>query len=585
MNSIRKLTFYPMLLVFLFLSACAGGIQMTILHMNDSHSYIESVTTAPDIDGEKVLIPTGGLARLTTKIDTVRQQEENVVFLHAGDAVQGTLYFTKYKGVPEFEWLNRMKCDAMVTGNHEFDKGSEVLANLVDIAAFPILAGNVDASKDPLLNDKFESYTILEIGQEKIGVIGITSPDTPETSNPDKRIEFEDFIPATDRLVKTLCSEGIDKIIVLSHIGYENDIELAQAVDNIDIIIGGHTHTLLGQADNLIPGVDGPYPTIVTGPSNKPVYVVQAWAHARALGQLDVVFDRKGYIVSVDGHAAILAGDTFYRKDDKGMYAVVDEEWHNKIVHAIKKSVMFEIVAEDPDVLDWIVPYRDGIDDLKAQVVGYCTEDILNVRIPGARNAITGEILYQGSELAPLIADSMLWKTRQIGLNADFAIQNAGGVRTGLPAGEITIGMVYELLPFENTVCVLEITGDQLKNLMESLMERIRNRDNDGAFPYTSDLKYTADMSRPKGDRIVSMTLANGNGDWVPVNPDTVYRMTTNSYLAAGRDGYTLLLDCTTYRYDTGFQDAEVFMEYIETVESLSKMQESLITFIPETNF
>lgn len=582
MKSIRKLAFFPAILIPLLLSACAGGLQMTILHMNDSHSYIESVSTAPVIDGEKTLVPAGGLARFSTKIDAVRRVEENVLFLHAGDAVQGTLYFTKYNGVPEIEWLNRMQCDAMVTGNHEFDKGSALLADLADIAEFPILAGNIDVSADPFLNGKLEPYVILPIDGNKIGVIGLVSPDTADTSNPDETVVFNDYMESAARLVQHLHARGVNKIIILSHVGYENDIALAGSVDKIDIIIGGHTHTFLGETDALVPGVDGPYPTIVPGPTGRPVYVVQAWAHTRAIGQLDVTFNRKGDITECDGRATILAGDTFYRKDEEGMYTVVDNEQRQRILDVIQESAMVEIVPEDPAVLEWIAPYREGIDELKGLVVGYCTDDILNVRIPGTRNAITGEILETGSELAPLIADSMLRKTRQIGLNADFAIQNAGGVRTGLPAGEITVGTVYELLPFENTVCVLDISGLQLKNLLESLMERIRHKDNDGAFPYTSDLKYTADMNRPMGERITFLAVADQDGNWISVDPGAFYRVATNNYLASGKDGYAIFSECTGYRYDTGFQDAEVFMEYVEAVESLSKMPVTMITFIPE---
>jgi 5'-nucleotidase / UDP-sugar diphosphatase len=582
MKLIRKLAFCPVILIPFLLSACAGGLQMTILHMNDSHSYIESVSTAPVIDGEKTLIPAGGLARFSTKIDAVRRIEENVLFLHAGDAVQGTLYFTKYNGVPEIEWLNRMKCDAMVTGNHEFDKGSALLADLADIAEFPILAGNIDVSADPFLYGKLLPYVILPVSRSKIGVIGLVTPDTADTSNPDETVVFNDHTESASRLVQYLHSRGVNKIIILSHIGYENDIALAASVDNIDIIIGGHTHTLLGETDTLVPGVDGPYPTIVTGPSGRPVYIVQAWAHTRAFGRLDVAFDRKGYIITCNGRATILAGDTFYRKDSEGMYTAVDSEQRQRIVDVIRESAMVEIVPEDPGVLDWIAPYREGIDELKGVVVGYCTDDILNVRIPGTRNAYTGDILEYGSELAPLIADSMLWKTRQIGLNADFAIQNAGGVRMGLPAGEITVGTVYELLPFENTICVLDISGRQLKHLLESLMERIRHKDNDGAFPYPSDLKYTADMNRPMGERITSLAVADQDGNWISIDPGTIYRVATNNYLASGKDGYAIFSECTGYRYDTGFQDAEVFMEYVETVESLSKMPETMITFIQD---
>ena len=569
-----------LLSVVIFLSACAGSLQMTILHINDSHSHIENVSVSPVIDGERTLMEAGGVARLSTIIEDTGETETNVLFLHAGDAVQGTLYFTKYDGVPEIQWLNRMNLDAMVTGNHEYDRGSEALAYMVDMAEFPMLAGNVDVSNDPYLAGKLKPYTIVELQGGSVGIIGLVSPDTAETSNPDETVIFYDITESAERLVQRLRSRGINKILVLSHIGYERDIALAEQVDHIDIIIGGHTHTLLGTPDNLVPVVDGPYPTIVTGPSGKPVYVVTAWAHTRGIGRLDVTFDRKGNVTICDGYLTIPVGDTFYQRDSEGMYSAVDTDKRERILQEINKSAMVTIVEEHPEILEWIDPWRLGIEDLKGQVIGYNPEEILNVRIPGTRHGASGEILPYGSELAPLIADSMLWKTSQIGLNVDFAIQNAGGVRMGLTAGEITVGMVYELLPFENTIYVLDITGRQIRELFESLMERIESPDNDGAFPYTAALKYTADMNRPRGQRIVHLMIMDAAGDWIPVDAETTYRMVTNSYVASGRDGYTVLRDCDGYRYDTGFQDAEVFMEYIQAIESIGVM-EPLITFFP----
>lgn len=549
--------------------------------MNDSHSHVEEVTLATVIDGEKTLLPNGGLARLSSKISEIRASDENVIFLHAGDAVQGTLHFTRYRGEPEFDWLNWMQCDAMVTGNHEYDKGDVILAELVNRAQFPLLAGNVDTSAEPLLKGKLPPYTILAVGNCKIGVIGLVSSDTPDTSNPDDALVFKDVTDTAKVLTADLRRQGIDKIIVLSHIGYERDLELGRTVDGIDLIIGGHTHTLLGQVDELISAVEGPYPTIVTGPSGKPVYIAQAWAHTRAIGKMDVVFDRRGNVTTCSGGLIVPVGDRFQQKNADRIYSEVDPETARQIVEAIDRNPQIQIVPDDPEIAERLRPYCDGIADLKRQVIGPVESDLIHIRVPGTRNDVTGDIMEHGSELAPVVADALFWKAEQIGLKPDFAIQNGGGVRMDLNAGDLTVGTVYELMPFENTLFVLELKGSALRECLESLMERILVPDNDGAFPYTSRCRYTADMNRPIGERIREMDIQRADGTWTPVDMDTTYRIATNQYLADGRDGYTLFKTASGYRYDTGFLDAEVFMEYVEETGPLTKSDERRITFIP----
>jgi len=546
------------------LSSCSRELEVTIIHMNDSHSHVEEVPFSAVIEGEKKKMFAGGFARISSKIQSIRQEKENVLFLHAGDAVQGTLYFTKYHGEPEFEWLNWMKCDAMVTGNHEFDKGSALLARFLHRANFPILAGNVDASADPILKSKLASHTIIERKGQQIAIIGVVSPDTSETSNPDETIIFKKVTETVSSIIEKLKEENINKIIVVSHIGYERDIELASSVNDIDIIVGGHTHSFLGGARAFIHVVDGMYPTTINNPADKPVYIVQAGAHALGIGMLDVVFDGNGQVLSCNGSTSILLNDKFLQKNPEGEYAVVSVEENKKILDIINSSSMVEIVPEDPSVISKLLGYRSGIEELKSQVIGHIDHSIPHVRVPGYRHPGTGEEMPEGSELAPVVADAMVWKADQIGLNPDLAIQNAGGVRMDLQSGDVTVGDIYELMPFENTLFILELRGDIIKTCLESLLERILIPDNDGSYPYTSRLRFDIDWKMPTGERMKQIEIQNDEGLWSELQDDKTYRIATSHYLAAGRDGYKLLNSTDGYRYDTGFLDAELFIEYLQ---------------------
>ncbi|MCD4653123.1 5'-nucleotidase C-terminal domain-containing protein, partial [bacterium] len=546
--------------------------------------HIEETTVSTIIDGEKTKMSVGGYARLSTKINSIRQSNDNVIFLHAGDAVQGTLYFTKYHGEPEFEWLNWMKCDAMVTGNHEYDKGSEILAEFIDRANFPILAGNVDVTEDKFLARKLLPYTILDVDGREIAIIGMVAQDTAETSNPDETVIFQDVIATTTSLIQELTENDIDKIILLSHIGYDRDIELAQSVDNIDIIVGGHTHTFLGTPDSFIRHVDGPYPTIVTSPSGETVYIVQAGAHARCLGNMKIVFDKHGDVTSCTGTPSILVGETWLQKDHSGKYSAVTGQKYEDINQLIQSTPQIEVVLENPEISARLQSYHDGLVELKSETIGEIKHDILHVRLPGYHHPSTGKIMIHGSELAPIVADAMFWKAEQVGLKPDFAIHNAGGVRMDLQAGEITVGTVYELLPFENTLFMLELSGTSITDCLESLMERILTSDNDGSFPYTSNLRYTANMNNCKGQRLTKIEIRANDGSWVNLELDQTYRIATNQYLASGRDGYTHFKTTDSYRYDTGFVDADIFMDYLQSKETLQTPENCLLTFIPVTS-
>jgi len=553
-----------LLAVLLAASGCSQKFKVTILHMNDSHSHVEELPFTSVIDGKKTKFYAGGFARLSSQIQTIRNNENNVIFLHAGDAVQGTLYFTKFHGEPEFEWLNWMKCDAMVTGNHEFDKGSIILRQFIDRASFPILAGNVDTTADSLLNTKIPPYTILSVDKEQIAVIGMVSTDTPEISNPDDTIIFHDVIESTASIVQMLTAKNIDKIIVLSHIGYDRDIELAQSVSNIDIIVGGHTHSLLGVTDTFIPVVDGEYPTVIEDPSGQPVYIVQAASHAISLGDLDVVFDKHGRITSCHGTPAILLSDKFLQKNDSGQYSVVSAKEKEKIIELINSSPMVEIVPEDPVTAAKLSKFHDGIETLKNQVIANINYDIPHVRVPGYIHPGTGTMMPDGSKIAPLVADALFWKAEQIGLKPDFAIQNAGGVRMDLSGGDVTIGSIYELLPFENTLFILELKGSVINACLESILERVENPDNDGCYPYTSRLRFEIDRDQPEGNRLKNIEIQNSRAEWTALQPDKTYRIATNQYLAGGRDGYRQFKTAYGYRYNTGFIDAELFIEYLK---------------------
>lgn len=560
-------------------------LNLTVVHVNDTHSHLEQTDESLEFNGEKTYLKMGGMARLASWLDQIRAQNSQArdgeqrysLALHAGDAVQGSLYFTKYQGQAELDFLNAMAFDAMAVGNHEFDKGPAFLADFIDQADFPLLGANIDASADPYLAGKIPAYAIQKMGDASVGIIGLIAPETAIISSPGNHVSFGDPAVATRDAVAALEAEGVNKIIVLSHMGYAADQELAAAVNGVDLIVGGHSHTLLGDYEAVGMSSDGEYPTVVQNPDGENVYIVQAWEWAKTAGTLDISFTADGQVESCQGNAVFLVGDEFRQKDAAGDKVTVDAAKKDQLLAIIEELSVAEVVSEDADSLAMLEPYKQGIEEMQTQVVAQVAQDLLHMRIPGTHS--TGAEMPHGSHIAPHVCEAMVWKANKVGMDVDMSIQNAGGVRIDIPAGDLTVGKAYELLPFGNSLFVLDLTGAEFKQAIESGLEMAISGSSTGAFPYLGHARYTADATQPAGQRVLSVEVKDDNGNWVALEDEQSYLVATNAYIAGGGDGYAVLENASGYRYDTSIVDAVSFMEYAEALGTLHPPAETGVSY------
>lgn len=571
----KKLFLWVFCLVILA-AGPAWGFELTLLHVNDSHSYLESTRDTLIPGGEKTYVRLGAWSRLATAVNHARRENGNTVLLHAGDAVQGGLYFMKYDGRPEMEFLNRLRFDAYVLGNHEFDRGAEFLSNFLEYAGVPVLAANVDASGVPRLADRLKPYVVRCYQGERVGIIGLTTKDTVFTSSPGTGVSFSDEAETARRYVAELEDMGVNKIVLLTHVGLENDIKLAASVPGVDVIVGGHSHSLLADPVGMaVLGVqvDDNYPVTVKGPDGNDVYVVTAWKWGRVLGKLQVTFDEKGRVTAASGAPVMLVADGFKRKDSSGKKVVLSGEARQQVIDDFAKSKVAAVMAEDAPAATFLEPYTKGVQAMRDDVIGVAPKSLTHIRVPGVtRNGIS---LPHGSLLAPRVADSMLQKLAGTGEPADIGLVNAGGIRESLSAGKITVGTAYTLMPFNNTLYTLEVTGEQFKAALEYGVTR-----SGGAFPYVAGSRYAADMRLPEGERVTKVEVENADGQWQPMESAGTYRLVTNGYLARGGDGYAML-KAVEKRYDTGFVDTEAFIEYVKKRKRLLPPKATGVTYIP----
>lgn len=571
----KRLFPYLAALALILMPDVGWGLDLTILHVNDSHSYLESTADKLLLDEQKTYVRLGAWPRLASAIHHVRRERDNVALLHAGDAVQGGLYFIQYNGNPEMRFLNRLDFDAMTLGNHEFDRGADFLANMIECAGMPVLGANIDAPGVPRLNEKVKPYTVLSFEGEQVGIIGLTLKETDQVSSPGPGVTFADEAETARRYVKKLQSMDIDKIILLTHVGLERDKRLAATVPGVDIIVGGHSHTLLGDENALQAlGKHGqaPYPVVVKGVDGNDVYVVQAWKWGRVLGRIDLTFDSSGQITHAAGHPLMLVADDFKRKDGNGHKTALRGTARQAVLDTLADNPAARVMAEDRSSAAFLAPFTQGVSQLHAKIIGEAKAPLPHVRAPG--ETTLGRTMLHGSLLAPLVARSMLEKIDRTGTNAEIAILNGGAVRDSLKQGPISIGTAYTLMPFRNTLYTMDISGSMLKDVLEQGVTR-----SGGAFPYLAGARYVADMNRVEGDRITSVEVQSGNA-WQPLEAERVYHVVVSSYLANGGDGYAMFTKASR-RYDTGFVDTEAFIEFVQAHKTLSPPKNTGVTYIP----
>jgi 5'-nucleotidase/UDP-sugar diphosphatase len=492
-------------------AALAAGADQTlvILHTNDFHGHPLKFNYQgiPDV---------GGLPAIATFVNQVRARHKNVLLLDAGDLNTGRAESNLFKAVPDIVGFNYLGYDAMTLGNHEFDNPLAILRNQERLARFPFLSANIRSANADLL---VRPYVVKRFDGFKVGILGLTLKETKGIGYPDhvKDLVFEDEVKAARRLVKVLKNKA-DIVIALVHLGIwdhetRGSKRLAAKVQGIDLIIDGHTHTDLTE------------PVYVNGTP-----IVQAFQWGLKIG--------KAIMTVRDGRVAGFRWES----------VPINLKEKIKLPDGTESlRYLGERYDEDPFLLSALTPYSDKVESLLSEVIGTAEADFGNENVR-----------KQETELGNLVADSMLWYTRN--LHTDFALQNGGGIRVGLPAGEITKKRIYETLPFDNTVVVLKLKGRQVLRLFDYMASISGGA---GGFPQVSEGVRLAINSAAR--KIEGVTI-NGR----PIDPDRIYAMATNSYLAGGGDGYKILPEALDL-YDTSAFQRDALIEYIATVKKSLK--------------
>lgn len=482
--------------------------HLVILHTNDTHGHPVKFFKhpAPDV---------GGLAARATIVHRIKGKSKNVLVLDAGDINTGRPESNLFKARPDIEGYNYIGYDAMALGNHEFDNGPDVVKEQMQLADFPFLSANIKTKQGELLT---RPYIIKEFEGFKIAIFGLTTKETEFLSHPDniKGLVFQDEVEVAKQLVPELRKQA-DIVIALVHMGIYNSPKLgskrlASEVSGIDLIVDGHSHTKL----------DAPIVIRHTESGHK-TPIVQAWKWGLVLGRTDLFIQEKRVIDYTFEAIPVNLKNVEKKPDGVMVYHYISEE-----------------IPEDPEVVRLMEPYLNSANAVLSEVVGQAEAPFFyrNVR-------------KMESGLGNLIADSMLWYTKYMGV--EFALQNGGGIRADLRKGPITQRSLHEVLPFGNSVVVLTLDGATATSLFDHIGSISRGQ---GAFPQVSaGVSITLNTATGKCEEI----MINGE----PFDPGRTYKIATNSYLAAGGDGYRMLLNAQ-HRYDSSMSLRDVVMMYIK---------------------
>lgn len=463
--------------------------HLVVLHTNDHHGHPLKFPYDPGKDA-------GGLPARATLVERIRKDHPHVLLVDAGDLNTGRSESNLFKAAPDIEGYNTLRYDAMALGNHEFDNPLDILRQQMASARFPFLSANLRTKEGALFT---KSHIVKEFEGFKVAVFGLTMKETPRVTNPHnvRDLVFMDEIETARVLVPRLREEA-DLVIGLTHLGITENADsgskrLASAVNGIDVIVDGHSHTRLES------------PIVVRNPSGDNTLLVQAWKWGLVLGRLDL-WIQGGRV-----------------RDSRFEAVPIDLS-----------------IPEDEALLKLLQPYAVEAESRLSEVIGFADAPF---PISNTRNEETA--------IGNLVADSMQWFGAKWG--ADFAVQNRGGIRNDLPAGPVSLKSIYDMIPFENSIFIISLKGDDVVRLFDFMASIPAGS---GAFPqFSREVSAVLDRTARRFKNI----LIHGS----PIDPKKTYRIATNSFLAAGGDGYMVFPD-EGKGWDTAALQQPVLIEYIK---------------------
>lgn len=497
----------------------------------------------------------GGVAVLQSYVNALREENPNrVVLVDSGDLFQGTFESNFFEGEPVIIAYNAMGYSAAAVGNHEFDYGPAGPDSIVrtpgedplgalkrdaSLAKFPFLSANTTEKATGKSPSWLEPYTMVDVDGVKLGIIGLSTPDTPNVTVASNvaSLNFGDPVPATIDAARTLRAQGADAVIVIAHMGgrcsdtrdvrdvstcnpHEEAMQFLERLPagTVDAYFAGHTHQQMRQFVNGVPAL-------------------QALAYSQEFSALDLYVDRERH--RVDRSKTTMRPITMICAEVYAGTERCDPRSAPAGAALVPRTFLGRTIAPDATIAATIKPYLDRVAAKRNERIG------VTAAAPFTRNN------QAESAIGDLTADTL-----RIALGTDMAFMNSGGIRAGLRAGELLYKDVYEVSPFENYPAILTLTGAQITQLLRLTTSGDRGIMQVSGLRYTFDAAKDMDKAPAERSRLVSVTLPDGS----PIDPAKTYRVAMPDFLAMGGDGFlpvtsTLPADRVTIMHDPPLHD------------------------------
>jgi 5'-nucleotidase / UDP-sugar diphosphatase len=509
----------------------SGEVRLHLLWTNDVHGHV-----APEgatFMNPNFPPPLGGGASAAAYVSKLRGEiaadpSQTMLLVDAGDTWSGAPVGSITQGKVMEEYFRSLGYDAVVVGNHEFDKGEAIPARMAADMGQKFLCANLFKQGTDSLASWVEPYRVVDRGGLRIGIVGVTTPGTKYMAF-EKNIaglDFRPILPALERWRDHLYTvEKVDLVIAVVHEGLpydaqaewkslqdriaagediranvRNAMDLAHVLDRVPVIVGGHTHR----------GYREPWIDPVTQ-----AMVLESFGNGSSLGHV---------ILKVDPRTRQVVGWDTPRRDGVLVTLFQDEWWPEE--------------ATEADLKPYIETAEAG----------------LNVKVGSSRTELTRRG-GSNSTMGNLITEAMLEQT-----GAEFAFVNQGGLRTDLPAGDITMGDLMKVMPFDNSVVVARMPGRMIRDIIE----RKSRRNSSGIVQ--SGAQVIVDPDAPDGERVRDL-LVGGQ----PLDPNKIYRVVTTDYLLQGNSGLSMLAQIPPDQVDyTMVADRAMVQHYLETHSPVS---------------
>lgn len=532
----------------------AERLNLTILHTNDIHSHLEESNKYGgkcfDSDKNKSKC-VAGVARIVTKVKELRENYPDALFMNAGDFFQGTPYYTLLKQAVISPVMAAMGYNFVCLGNHEFDDGPKNLAPFLqkmNESNVTVVGTNTNFSMDPDLQkyDLPKSRTIT-INDTSIGILGAVIPTTKYTSSPGPYVQFYDEIDSLQTEVEKLKHNNVNIIVAITHSGYSREIDIMQAVPEIDVLVGGHTNTFLYTGSDYPPEnkPDGLYPTVVNRTNGSIGVIVQDFWFGKFLGVLHVAFDENGTVIDYGGNPVLLNSN----------------------------------VTEDENMTSILAPFKENVTRLMERVIGRTkvlmehAEDFCRLQECNLGNLVADA--YYDYYLNRETTEPPAWS------RLSGAIVNAGSIRTALPSfSNVTWGDVVTTLPYGNSLVVVTLSGSQLLQVFEHAVTNYNTskQSRQGRFLHVSGFRLQYNLTRPNGQRVVSLRLLCANCSvphYEPLDCERNYSIVAVNYLTNGGDGFEIFK--ATNVSDVGPIEYEALEEYVVKMSPIKTPNEGRI--------